>query len=64
MVARLVLGLVALTVVASVGAVGLYRYLDRQAERRHERELRRLERRDRLVETAERESSHDDRDDG
>ncbi len=64
MVARLVLGLVALTVVASVGAVGLYRYLDRQAERRHERELRRLELRDSLVETAERRSDRSDRDDG
>jgi Flp pilus assembly protein TadB len=53
MVARLLLGMVALAAVVSVAMAAAYQYWDRQAEREHEREMKRLEQRDALVETAE-----------
>lgn len=56
MVARLILGLAALVAVVSVAVAAVYRYWDRQAEREHEREMRRLEQRDALVEAAESDS--------
>lgn len=56
MVARLILGLAALVAVVSVAVAAVYRYWDRRAEREHEREMKRLEQRDALVEAAESES--------
>lgn len=53
MVTRLLLGMVALAAVVSVAVAAAYQYWDRQAEREHERKMKRLEQRDALVETAE-----------
>lgn len=62
MVARLLLGLVALVAVVSAATAALYRYWDRQAEREHERAMKRLEQRDALVEAAEAEAGAESRD--
>ncbi len=53
MVARILLGVVALAAAVSAAIAAAYRYWDRQAEREHEREMKRLEQRDALVEAAE-----------
>lgn len=67
MVARLLLGLVFIGFIVTVALAAYYRYVDRKHERKHEKEMQKMEHRhseqEELVELAEQESRETESDD-